>query len=78
MGTERENDMKYSKYNHPTSRVLTLISSSLMYDHSLLDTVIKEDALLMVSSASLSILLHNSAHDGMSWIRPITCPAVQT
>lgn len=40
--------------------------------------VISEVALINVSSASRSMRLTSSSHVGISWMRPITWPAVHT
>jgi len=53
-------------------------NSALLYTHNLLCGIMRADALLKVSSASFSILETRTLHVGMSWIRPITCPAVHT
>lgn len=44
----------------------------LVSHHSLLFDTISEEAFVNVSSASLSIRSHNSLHDGISWIKPMT------
>lgn len=40
--------------------------------------MISDEAFLRVFSASVSMRWTSSAQEGMSWIRPMTCPAVQT
>jgi len=42
------------------------------YDYSLLVGMISAEALFRVSSASRSILVHSSSHEGISWMSPMT------
>lgn len=46
--------------------------------YSLLEGLASESLDVSVSSASFSILAASSWQVGMSWMSPITCPAVQT